>query len=164
MPREEPVPFATTEGELGVETSGEDVSSSALRSTFCFAFATAWFKSPPKLFFANKADSLGACDEGLKVDDEVLLAGGETTGRAGVAARFLVGLRLDSGKAAPGTLKGCTVLLVGTGTGMVETVVDALAGAGRGAGLAVGIVPASAGRLAISSWSRGRPQSRAAWS
>ena len=52
--------FLGAAGELGVEKSGEDVSSSALRSTLSFALVTAWFRSPPMLFFANKADNLGA--------------------------------------------------------------------------------------------------------
>jgi hypothetical protein len=57
---EELVLFLGAEGELGLETSGEDVSSSPLRSILSLALLTAWFRSPPRLFFANKADNLGA--------------------------------------------------------------------------------------------------------
>ena len=57
---EEFVLFLGAAGELGFEKSGEDESSSPLRSILSFALVTAWFRSPPMLFFANKADNLGA--------------------------------------------------------------------------------------------------------
>ena len=150
------------EGELGTEGKGEGVSSSPLRSIFCFALTTAWFKSPPTLFFANKADSLGAWADGLKGEEAALLEGEEANGRA-AAAFFFVGLRLAVGSAAPGMLKGCTAVLVGTCAGAAEAT-EARAGVGLGAPFAMGMLPASAGRLASSASSRRRPQSMAAWS
>jgi hypothetical protein len=156
-------PIMGAAGELGTEWSGEVVSSSPLRSTFCFAFATAWFKSPPTLFFANKADSLGACGDGLKVEGAALLEGEGASGRAAGTARFFVGLRLEVGSVAPGWLKGCTAVLVETWAGAAEAT-DARAGVALGAPFAMGMLPASAGRFAISASSRRRPQSMAAWS
>ena len=108
------------------------------------------------------------------MEGAALLAGEAASGRAGVAERFFVGLRLEVGRfeadalqLAHGVQHGLVLGLDGDdvlalGLGAEDT--DARAAAALGAPFAIGMLPASAGRLAISASSSRRPQSRAAWS